>query len=291
MSPVPIVTAQDIEDYERVKAAIAFINAHQHEHPDLTTIARHVHLSDYHFQRLFSRWAGVSPKRFLQVLTVEAAKQRLQASQALLQVTLATGLSSPSRLHDWFIHLEAMSPADYRDGGRGLTITYGIHPTRFGWCLIASTERGICNLQFLETPDEQAAVAWLRDQWPAAVLKVDATASQAIRDRLTHLMTGATDRPLSLQVKGTNFQVQVWRALIQLPFGSLATYQSIATAIGQPQANRAVGTAIGRNPIAYVIPCHRVIRSTGQLGGYRWGLPRKAVILSQEAQQVNDDQP
>ena len=287
MPHFPPASISKIDDYERVAAAIAFIQAHRHEQPDLAAIAQHVHLSEYHFQRLFSRWAGVSPKRFLELLTVEYAKRRLNDSPSLLELSLETGLSSSSRLHDLFVKLEAMTPADYRAGGEGLDMAYGISLTRFGPALIATTERGICNVQFLEENEVNQAFDWLQRQWPQASIHQDQTAIEAIGERLNHILTTPNAKPLSLLVKGTNFQIQVWRALIHLPFGSLVTYQDIAHYIGKPQASRAVGTAIGKNPIGYLIPCHRVIRGSGALGGYRWGLPRKSTILGWEASQID----
>lgn len=287
MSQSPLFQNTQLRDFERIQAAIAFIHTHQREQPSLAAIAQHVHLSEHHFQKLFSRWAGISPKRFLQLLTVATVKRRLQESRSLLQLSLEAGLSSPSRLHDWFMRLEAMTPATYRAGGSGLQITYGIHPTLFGRTFVATTDRGVCNLQFMEAGDEAPMIAWLQTQWPQAAISRNQAGTQGISDRLngilTNPLTNSIEKPLSLLVRGTNFQVQVWRALIDLPFGSLVTYQDIATHIGKPTAARAVGTAIGANPIAYLIPCHRVIRGTGELGGYRWGLPRKSLMLGWEA--------
>ncbi|MEM6713564.1 MAG: methylated-DNA--[protein]-cysteine S-methyltransferase [Cyanobacteria bacterium P01_C01_bin.147] len=276
-------------DYERVAAAIAFIQSHHEQQPDLATVARHVHLSEHHFQKVFTRWAGVSPKRFVQLLTLESTKRRLATTQSLLTVALDSGLSSPSRLHDLYVRFEAMTPADYRDGGRGLTIAYGLHPTRFGTTLIAQTERGICNLQFCELTDSLAPVDRLQRQWPQAKLLQRPEQTQPIADRLNHSLTTANGQPLSVMVKGTNFQTQVWRALLTLPWGHLATYQDIANHLGKPKAARAVGTAIGANPVGYFIPCHRVIRATGEIGGYHWGPLRKTVMLGWEAAQYQED--
>lgn len=272
-------------DYDRVAAAIAFIQANWQQQPDLATIARQVHLNEQHFQRIFSRWAGVSPKRFLQLLTLEDTKQRLNTSRSLLTIALESGLSSSSRLHDLYVRFEAMTPADYRDGGRGLVIAYGLHPTHFGLALIAKTDRGICNLQFCDPDEFPAVIERLRTQWPNASWYEDVENTRAISDRLNASLTMTSCQPLPLLVKGTNFQVQVWRALLALPMGSLATYQDIADRVGKPKAARAVGTAIGANPIGYLIPCHRVIRATGEVGGYRWGSLRKTAILGWEAAQ------
>lgn len=281
--------ALDHGDYQRIAAAIAYMRQQQQAQPSLADIAQQVHLSEYHFQRLFSRWAGISPKRFLQALTVESAKARMVQSPNLLTLSLESGLSSPARLHDLFITLEAMSPAEYRDGGRGLAICYGVHATPFGLALIAMTPKGVCNLEFIDEPDPAQAAARLRELWPQAQLSLDADATQTVCDRLLQPLETPNPQPLSLLVKGTNFQIQVWRALLKLPFGSLSTYQTIANTIGRPTATRAVGTAIGKNAIAYLIPCHRVIRTDGNLGGYRWGLSRKSTLLGWEASRCTDE--
>ncbi|MGF1460333.1 MAG: methylated-DNA--[protein]-cysteine S-methyltransferase [Leptolyngbyaceae cyanobacterium] len=278
------------EDYERVAAAISFIESHRQQQPDLARVAHHVHLSESHFQKMFTRWAGVSPKRFLELLTLEDTKRRLATAQSLLSITLETGLSSPSRLHDLYIRFEAMTPATYRQGGEGLAIAYGFHPTRFGTALIATTERGICSLQFCHPGSTDTAINGLQQRWPRATFILDPSRTQPIQASLQGLPQAPT-RPLSLFVKGTNFQIQVWRALLRLPFGSLATYQDIANDIGKPKAARAVGTAIGANPIGYLIPCHRVIRRTAELGGYRWGQLRKAAMVGWEASQQETQTP
>ncbi|GAB4242504.1 MAG: methylated-DNA--[protein]-cysteine S-methyltransferase [Elainellaceae cyanobacterium] len=271
------------DDYRRIAQAIAFMREHYRSQPDLTTIAQQVHLSECHFQRLFTQWAGISPKRFLQYLTVEYAKARMAQTKSLLDLTVDVGLSSPGRLHDLFVTLEAMSPGEFKAGGVGLTIHYGIHDTPFGQALIATTARGICNLHFLDASTPEAAAQILRAEWTGAEIIYDSQATQAINDRIFN-PTGFSDRkPLPLLVKGTNFQIQVWRALLNLPFAGMATYQTIANLIERPTAARAVGNAIGSNPIAYLIPCHRVIRESGELGGYHWGAERKAVILGWEA--------
>jgi AraC family transcriptional regulator of adaptative response/methylated-DNA-[protein]-cysteine methyltransferase len=286
-APVPSSLSDPrLDDYARIAEAIAFIQQHRHQQPDLAAIASYVHLSESHLQRLFTRWAGISPKRFLQYLTVEHAKAAIASSPNLLDLTLESGLSSPGRLHDLFVNLEAMSPGEYKNGGAGLTIDYGIHPTPFGPALIATTHRGICALRFLPSPAIANATAELHTDWPQAQLIPNQAKTQAISDRLfpsSLLSPPSSPPPLTLHLKGTNFQIQVWRALLAIPPGHLTTYQTIAKAIKRPTATRAVGNAIGKNPIAYLIPCHRVIRETGNLGGYRWGLERKAAIVGWEA--------
>lgn len=288
--------AYDSKTYEQMAAAIAFIHQHHLEQPDLDAIAAHVHLSKHHFQRLFTQWAGVSPKRFLQYLTVEYAKANIDKTQSLMALTHEVGLSSPGRLHDLFVSLEAMSPGEYKNGCAGLRIFCGIHQTPFGRCLIAKTVRGICNLYFLSDVDEslkQITERYLRAEWPEADLVFDLGETQEICDRIftltTQTLTAETKRPLAIHVKGTNFQIQVWRALLRIPFGGYITYKGLAESIDKPTAARAVGTAVGRNPVGYLIPCHRVIRASGELGGYRWGMDRKQAIIGWEASQLNQD--
>lgn len=272
----------DKEDYHRIARAIAFMHQNHLDQPDLVTVAQHIGLSEYHFQRMFTQWAGISPKRFLQYLTVEYAKSKIAETKSLLDLTSDIGLSSPGRLHDLFVNLEAMSPGEFKTGGSGLQIVYGIHDTPFGKALIATTSRGICNLRFLDGIDEQNAEQMLRNLWSNAEVIGDRQITQPLCDTIFDRAT-LSRKPIALLVKGTNFQVQVWRALLRVPFAGITTYQSIAETIGNPTAARAVGNAVGNNPIAYLIPCHRVIRASGELGGYRWGLERKTAILSWEA--------
>lgn len=293
MSPLTDVSTDrcDVTDrddaYACIARAIAFIRHHHLSQPDLKTIAQHVHLSEHHFQRLFTSWAGISPKRFLQYLTLEYAKSKMTETRNLMELTAAAGLSSPGRLHDLFVTLEAMSPGDYQSAGTGLQLRYGVHATPFGPCLIATTPRGICHLRFLEGQDVAAAEQHLQTEWNHAELIHDAAQTADLSDRLFHPLA-SHHAPLALHVKGTNFQLQVWRALLTIPFAGLTTYQDLATTLGRPTAARAVGNAVGRNPIAYLIPCHRVIRASGDLGGYRWGLDRKAALLGWEAGRAAD---
>jgi AraC family transcriptional regulator, regulatory protein of adaptative response / methylated-DNA-[protein]-cysteine methyltransferase len=279
-------TFDDRHDYDRIAAAIAFIRQHQLQQPDLAAVAQHIGLSDSHFQRLFTQWAGVSPKRFLQCLTVEYAKSRMSQTKSLLDLTLEVGLSSPGRLHDLFVNLEAMSPGEFKTGGAGLQIFYGIHDTPFGKALLATTVRGICHLSFL---DAASAEELLRRSWVNAELIPDPQMTQPLHESIFNTVKNTDRQPLTLLVKGTNFQIQVWRALLQVPFGGITTYQTIAQRIDRPTATRAVGTAIGSNSIAYLIPCHRVIRESGALGGYRWGLERKSAMLGWEAGRLHKE--
>ena len=268
-------------DYERIARAIEFLRRNAASQPDLAAVARHLHLSEHHFQRLFTRWAGVSPKRFVQYLTVEHAKSRLAATSDVLELAGAVGLSGPGRLHDLFVTLEAMSPGEYKAGGAGLAIRYGVHESPFGAALLAVTARGICGLHFVDGAGD--GIEQLRWDWPGAELRQDPAGTAAVSEHLFRPLASQSGRALALLVKGSNFQVKVWRALLELPFGSLATYGDVAGQIGAPGSARAVGTAIGANPVAWLIPCHRVIRESGALGGYRWGTERKAAMLGWEA--------
>lgn len=275
------VYAPEARDYERIARAIEYLRRHAGEQPDLAAAARHVSLSEHHFQRLFTSWAGVSPKRFVQCLTLEHAKARLAATRGVLDIAGAVGLSGPGRLHDLFVTLEAMSPGEYQAGGAGTVIRYGVHESPFGAALIALTARGICGLHFVERASE--GLARLRQDWPGAELRRDPAATAPVSERLFGPLSSRPGRALAILVKGSNFQVKVWRALLELPFGSLATYGDVSARIGAPGSARAVGTAIGANPVAWLIPCHRVIRESGVLGGYRWGAERKAAMLGWEA--------
>lgn len=269
-------------DYQRIEQALDYIETRQEAHPPLASIAEEVGLSEFHFQKLFSRWVGISPKRFLQYLTKEHAKTLLKASDNILNVTYETGLSSPGRLHDLFMACEAMTPGAYKAKGEGLTITFGFTPTPFGPCIIATTPRGICTLKFLRDRTEAQMIGWLARTWPRAALVQD---DRQIRDLSLDIFTARIPdhpAPLHLFIKGTNFQIKVWEALTRIPLGHAVTYEDIARHIGHPGAVRAVGTAIGKNPIPYLIPCHRVIRKTGFFGNYGEGPARKKAILGWE---------
>ncbi len=272
------------QDYQRIEKAIRYIEDQYKNQPTLRQIANHVGLSEFHFQRLFTRWAGTSPQRFMRYLTKEYAKQQLATSPNLLDATYEAGLSSPSRLHDLFVTYEAMTPAEFRALGEGVKIRYGIHETPFGPCLIAVTERGISDLRFLNGEDsDENLVGRLKAEWPEAVCTVDTSITLPY---IQHLFYGQSpSHPLPILLRGTNFQIKVWEALLRIPAGRLVSYDNIAHSIGQPTASRAVGTAIGSNRIAYLIPCHRVLQKSGGLGGYRWGSARKQAMLAREAAQ------
>ncbi len=272
-----------MSDYHRIAAAISFIVDGVNRQPTLPEIAAHLRLSPFHFQRLFSRWAGVTPKRFLQVLTVERAKQLLRESKPLLDISDTLGLSSGSRLYDHFVQLEAVTPGEYKLQGEGLNIEYAVHHTPFGKAFIAITSRGICSFSFLTRMEINPSLIDLRKKWPRATLRRNSAGTHAVIQAMFGEVRTPLDRPISLYVSGTNFQISVWKALLQIPPATVTSYSQIAAAIGRPKAARAVGTAVGVNPIAFLIPCHRVIQESGQLGGYRWGEIRKHALHAWEA--------
>lgn len=271
------------QDYQRIAKAIDYLKNRTLDQPSLDLAAREIGLSPYHFQRLFSRYAGVSPKRYLQHLTSNYAKQLLRQSVPVLETSDSVGLSSPGRLHDLLINTEAVTPGQWKSGGTGLVIEYGFHPSPFGDCLLAQTDRGICRLEFVDNAgDHQQILQRLRSDWPHATLvKNQCSTASSVAQIFTPLRS-TPSKPLTLLLRGTNFQLSVWRALLNIPDGSITSYGQLAKQLGQPRASRAVGSAVGGNPIGYLIPCHRVLRNDGSLGGYRWGLERKRVILGCE---------
>ncbi len=271
-----------MSDYDRIAEAISFIVSRVNSQPTLQEIARHLHLSPFHFQRLFSRWAGVTPKRFLQVLTLERAKQLLSESKPLLEVSDSLGLSSGSRLYDHFVHLEAVTPGEYKRGGVGLVIEYGVHDTPFGKAFVAITYRGICHFAFLECAKIDVHLTGLLKKWPNAAVHENSQRTLAVI-KVMFCGEKKLDRPISLYVAGTNFQISVWKALLQIAPTTVASYSQVAAAIGHPNSARAVGLAVGANPIAFLIPCHRIIRQNGQLGGYHWGETRKQAMHAWES--------
>jgi AraC family transcriptional regulator of adaptative response/methylated-DNA-[protein]-cysteine methyltransferase len=279
----------ETSDYQRVERAIHFITQRSPAQPSLADVADHVGLSEFHFQRLFARWAGTTPKRFAQFLTVEHAKTVLKQSRNLLDASFASGLSGAGRLHDLFVTTEAVTPGDFRREGDGLTILHGRHKSPFGEVLVATTTRGICGLFFLSNNrDEEKQIEGLRRQWPAAALRRDGDAGRKYADRIFSIEPGGAS-PIPLLLNGTNFQINVWKALLKIPAGTLVTYQQLAAAAGTPGAVRAVGTAVGRNPISFLIPCHRVIRKSGAFGNYGGGVDRKKALLAWEASRFSND--
>lgn len=272
---------QSSEDYLRIEQAILYLENHYKDQPSLEEVAANIGLSEFHFQRLFTRWAGVSPKRFLQFLTKEGAKELLSRSENLLDTTHQLGLSSLGRLHDLFVTTEAVTPGEYKSRGEGLTIRYGFHLTPFGKCLIGLTERGICHIGFV-SGSEGEAIDQLVNEWKEARMVEDYRSTAALVGPIFDLQYSTRIKPLTLHLRGTNFQLKVWEALLQLPVGTVTTYEGLARRIGQPSASRAVGTAVGHNPIAVLIPCHRVIRKVGDFGNYRYGSLRKKALLARE---------
>jgi AraC family transcriptional regulator, regulatory protein of adaptative response / methylated-DNA-[protein]-cysteine methyltransferase len=271
------------EDYGRVETAIRFIETEALRQPTLAEIAGAAGLSEFHFQRLFSRWVGISPKRFLQFLTKEYARRLLQESRDVLSVTYDAGLSSPGRLHELFVTCEAVTPGEVKSRGEGLAIGYGFHPSPFGRCLVAVTERGICGLSFVQEGPEESLADRLRARWPGARVRNNPDQTEGIAKQIFDFDSHGEPGPLHLYVRGTNFQIQVWEALIRIPFGKVVTYEDVARHIGMPHAPRAVGNAVGSNPIPFLIPCHRVIRKMGEFGNYGEGPQRKKAILGWEA--------
>ena len=270
-------------DYSRVEKAINYLEENFQDQPNLQELASHLNMSSFHFQRVFRRWAGISPKRFLQFLTIEHAKKVLDENKSVLDATYDAGLSSPGRLHDLFVTIDAITPGEYKTKGMGLEITYGIHPTPFGECLLAVTERGICGLNFMNGESRQDTVAALQQQWEGARLKEDNQETKHYLEKI-FATTPPDDNPATrLFLKGSNFQIKVWAALLRIPFGSVCSYGDVAAHLDQPGAARAVGNAVAANPVAYIIPCHRVIRNIGVFGDYRYGSARKKAMIGWEA--------
>ena len=272
-------------NYNRIAEAIEYIKQNFRDQPNLDEVAQKVHLSPFHFQRLFNEWAGTSPKKFLQYISIEHAKKLLKDSQAtLFDTAMETGLSGTSRLHDLFINIEGMTPAEYKNGGKSLSINYSFAESPFGNIIVASTTKGVCYMAFND--EEDSALADLKTIFPNASFtrKLDMIQQNAL---FIFQSDWSKLNQIKLHLKGTEFQLKVWETLLKIPMGGLATYGSIAKRIEQANASRAVGTAIGQNPVAYLIPCHRVIQSSGEFGGYMWGSTRKSAILGWEAARVN----
>ena len=278
------ISIETTPETRRVERAIRYLARNRLEQPSLEDVADVMGLSPFHAQRVFSGWVGVSPKQFLGLLTVEHAKALLRDAESVLGAALEVGLSGPSRLHDLFVKLEAITPGEYKAEGQGLTMRWGIHPTPFGDALFVASPRGLARLAFLAEEAPEAALAEAREDWPLSrfVEEPRATAEHAA-SAFASLDGGPAPAPIRVLVKGSPFQVQVWRALLRIPAGAAVSYGGLAKAIGQPGASRAVGTACGRNRVGYLIPCHRVIRETGALGGYHWGLDLKRTLLATES--------
>lgn len=282
------MTEQDQLNYHRIAEAIAYIQNNFKTQPSLDQVAEKVHLSPFHFQRIFTEWAGTSPKKFLQYISVEHAKKILKENQAtLFQAAYETGLSGTSRLHDLFVQIEGMTPAEYKNGGKSLSINYSFANSPFGLLIVASTAKGICYMAFCE--DETPAFLTLQQKFPNATFNKKVDLMQ--QDSLVIFQNDWNKLPaLKLHLKGTAFQLKVWETLLKIPMGQLSTYGAIAAKIENATASRAVGTAIGSNPVAFLIPCHRVIQATGSIGGYRWGTTRKTAIIGWENALINEQE-
>jgi len=272
------------DDYSTVAVAIEYLTQNWREQPSLKEISAHVEMSETQFHKLFSRWAGISPKEFIRTLTLQHARALLAGSASVLDTTYEVGLSGPGRLHDLFVHYEAMTPGDYKAGGEGLAIAYGFHDSPFGTCLAMATSRGLAGLAFCDAGSQARADALedMKSRWPKAEFYLDVAVTQRFTSRSFVHENWSIEQPLKLVLIGSDFDVTVWQTLLKVPFGRAVTYGDIARHIGRPKAARAVGSAVGRNPVSFVVPCHRALRASGAMGGYHWGLTRKHAIIGWE---------
>ena len=279
LTPLAIAAA----DYDVVRRAIAFISEHWRDQPETEAIAQAAGVSSTDLHHLFRRWAGLTPKAFLQALTLDHARRLLRDSASVLDASFEVGLSGPGRLHDLFVTHEAMSPGEWKSGGAGLTISYGFHPSPFGTALVMATERGLAGLAFADGSEEQAALADMGRRWPQAKLVEDTARTAPLARRIFDSKLWRADRPLRVVLIGTDFEVRVWETLLKIPMGRATTYSDIAVKVCAPKAARAVGAAVGKNPVSFVVPCHRVLGKSGAITGYHWGLTRKRAMLGWEA--------
>jgi AraC family transcriptional regulator of adaptative response/methylated-DNA-[protein]-cysteine methyltransferase len=284
ITPAPLPTA--VADYDVVRRAIAFIRGNWREQPEIDQMADAAGVTPTELHQLFRRWAGLTPKAFLQALTIDEARRMLRDSASVLDAAYEVGLSGPGRLHDLFVTHEAMSPGEWKTGGEGLTLTYGFHPSPFGIAVVMATPRGLAGLGFADPGEEGKALDDLRRRWPKANYVEDTAATAPLAQRIFDPELWRPDRPLRVVMIGTDFEVRVWETLLAIPMGRAATYSGIAAKLGNPKASRAVGAAVGKNPVCFVVPCHRVIGKSGDLTGYHWGLTRKRAILGWEAGKV-----
>ena len=286
IAPTPIAQLAPegpVADYERVRKALAFMTARWREQPSQEAIADHVGVSASHLHHIFRRWAGLTPKAFLQAVTLDHARELLRGSASVLDTALEVGLSGPGRLHDLFVTHEAMSPGEWKSGGEGVTLSYGFHPSPFGESIVVAAPRGLAGMGFVDDGDRAAALADMRRRWPRASFVEDAAGTAPLATRAFDPTTWRAETPLRVVLIGTDFEVRVWETLLRIPLGRATTYSDIASHIGKPKAARAVGAAVGRNPVSFVVPCHRVLGRSGALTGYHWGLTRKQAILGWEA--------
>jgi AraC family transcriptional regulator, regulatory protein of adaptative response / methylated-DNA-[protein]-cysteine methyltransferase len=283
-NPMPLAAAA--ADYDVVRRAIGHIRGHWREQPEIEAIAEAAGVTPTELHHLFRRWAGLTPKAFLQALTLNAARQLLRDSASVLDATYEVGLSGPGRLHDLFVTHEAMSPGEWKSGGEGLTVFFGFHPSPFGSALVMATERGLAGLAFADPGEEPAALADMKARWPRAAYVEDSARTAAVAKRIFDPAQWQQSQPLRVVLIGTDWEVRVWEALMQIPMGRLVTYSDIAGKVRSPAAARAVGAAVGKNPVSFVVPCHRVVGKSGELTGYHWGITRKRAMLGWEAGQV-----
>jgi AraC family transcriptional regulator, regulatory protein of adaptative response / methylated-DNA-[protein]-cysteine methyltransferase len=280
---VPLIHASD---YDIVRRAIGYISEHWRSQPEIEAIADAAGVTPTELHHLFRRWAGLTPKAFLQALTLDHARGLLRDSASVLDASYEVGLSGPGRLHDLFVTHEAMSPGEWKSGGAGLTISYGFHPSPFGTALVMMTERGLAGLAFADAGEEATALADMRSRWPSADYVEDSARTAPLAQRIFDSKEWRPDRPLRVVLIGTDFEVRVWETLLRIPMGRATTYSDIAAKLSAPKAARAVGAAVGKNPISFVVPCHRVLGKSGAITGYHWGLTRKRAMLGWEAGRV-----
>jgi AraC family transcriptional regulator, regulatory protein of adaptative response / methylated-DNA-[protein]-cysteine methyltransferase len=269
-------------DYDVVRRAIAFVSEQWRGQPDIEMIAEAVGVSATDLHHLFRRWAGITPKAFLQALTLDHARRLLRDSASVLDASFEVGLSGPGRLHDLFVTHEAMSPGEWKSGGEGLTLAYGFHPSPFGTALVMTTDRGLAGLAFADPGEEQAALNDMRRRWPKAEVVEHATDTAQLARRIFDLRLWRAEAPLRIVLIGSDFEVRVWEMLLRIPVGRAMTYSDVAARIGAPKAARAVGAAVGKNPISFVVPCHRILGKSGDITGYYWGITRKRAMLGWE---------
>jgi len=281
--PNPMPLAAAAADYDVVRRAIGHIRGHWREQPEIKTIAEAAGVTPTELHHLFRRWAGLTPKAFLQALTLDGARRLLRDSASVLDATYEVGLSGPGRLHDLFVTHDAMSPGEFKSGGEGLTIHFGFHPSPFGSALVMATERGLAGLAFADAGAERKALADMKSRWPRAKYVEDSARTAALAKRIFDPNLWRREEPLRVVLIGTDWEVRVWEALLKIPMGRLETYSRVAAKLANPTASRAVGAAVGKNPIAFVVPCHRVVGKSGELTGYHWGLTRKRAMLGWEA--------
>ena len=282
--PMPLATAA--ADYDVVRKAIGHIRGHWREQPEIESIAEAAGVTPTELHHLFRRWAGLTPKAFLQALTLDGARKLLRDSASVLDATYEVGLSGPGRLHDLFVTHEAMSPGEWKSGGEGLTIQFGFHPSPFGSALVMATERGLAGLAFADPGKEREALSDMKGRWPRATYVEDSARTAAVARRIFDQRQWQPEQPLRVVLIGTDWEVRVWETLLKIPMGRLVTYSDIASKVCAPKAARAVGAAVGKNPVSFVVPCHRVVGKAGDVTGYHWGITRKRAMLGWEAGQV-----